>query len=92
MEEELPVSPASMVVFPNPSDGVFQVSLSGLQVGQALDWQCFDAMGRLIQTGQWRVQSGLLQTVDLSTLPAGTYALVCFDERGQKLSKWIQKR
>ena len=92
VEEELPVSPASMVVFPNPSDGVFQVSLSGLQAGQGLDWQCYDAMGRLVQSGQWRVQSGLLQTVDLSMLPAGTYALVCFDERGQKLSKWIQKR
>ena len=91
VEEELPVSPASMVVFPNPSDGVFQVSLSGLQVGQALDWQCYDVMGQLVQSGQWRVQSGLLQTLDLSTLPAGTYALVCFDERGQKLSKWVQK-
>ena len=32
VEEELPVSPASMVVFPNPSDGVFQVSSVGFKL------------------------------------------------------------
>ncbi|HBP44396.1 MAG TPA: hypothetical protein DD635_00725, partial [Flavobacteriales bacterium] len=63
----------------------------GFEEGQSLDWQCYDAMGRLVQSGLWRVDSRLLQTVDLSVLPAGTYALVCYDEQGQKLSGWVQK-
>jgi hypothetical protein len=92
VEEELPVSPASMVVFPNPSDGVFQVALNGVKAGQRVDWHCYDAMGRLLKSGQWRAGSGTLEQVDLSRLKPGTYALVCYDEQGQKLTKWIQKR
>lgn len=92
VEEKLPISPVSMVVFPNPSDGVFQVSLGGFQAGKSLDWLCYDAMGRLINSGEWQVSSGLLQSLDLSDLPTGTYALICYDGQGRKLSKWLQKQ
>ena len=92
VEEELPVSPISMVVFPNPSDGVFQVALSGVQPGEQLSWMCYDAMGRQVQTGSWQSASGSLQQVDLSELPQGTYAIICFDQSGRKMTKWVQKR
>ncbi|MDA0912357.1 MAG: peptide-N-glycosidase F-related protein [Bacteroidetes bacterium] len=89
---DLPESIPTMVVFPNPSDGNFQVKLSGFQSGQTCHWRCYDQMGRIVKSGSW-VQSGaFLQQLDMRDAAAGTYAVICYTESGQKLSQWVQKQ
>lgn len=90
VEEEMPEAERTLSVFPNPSDGIYQVKLTGFNPTERIQWRCYDAMGREVAEGSWRAP-GARVALDLRSLPAGTYALICFDEEGGKTSKWIQK-
>jgi len=91
VEEELPLTPLTLTVFPNPSAGEFQVKTAGFIQGERIQWRCFDPMGRVVTSGTWSASPGQLQVLNLSEVPRGTYALVCFSESGQKITKWLQK-
>lgn len=71
---EFPASVADAVLYPNPSDGRFHIS-----VPKACRMQLYSIAGRMI--GQ-RVLAAGLQEFDLRALPAGTYyvRLVAGDE------------
>lgn len=90
VEEELPAVEQAFSVFPNPSNGEFQVKLTGFAAGSRLDWTCYDAMGREVKTGQWTAPNQGLITWDLQGLRPGAYAVLAIGEFGQKLSKWVQ--
>ena len=92
VEEELPQTPLTLNVFPNPSAGEFQVKITGFAQGERIQWRCFDPMGRAVKSGTWSTSTGQLQVLNLSDMPTGSYALVCFSESGQKVTKWVQKR
>jgi hypothetical protein len=91
VEEELPQTPLTLNVFPNPSAGEFQVKITGFAQGERIQWRCFDPMGRAVKSGTWSTSTGQLQVLNLSDMPTGSYALVCFSESGQKIARWIQK-
>lgn len=70
-------------ISPNPSSGVF--TLNGIQLhGSQYGFQLCDAMGRSIEVGTLRSNSGVLrQTFDWSFLASGLYYLRLNDDKGQ---------
>ncbi|MCF8294479.1 MAG: T9SS type A sorting domain-containing protein, partial [Bacteroidales bacterium] len=63
-----------VVLYPNPSDGIFNLGLNTTEnIGEVL-LQVFDATGRLIQNDHFEV-SGIevVRTYDLSSYSSGTY-------------------
>jgi hypothetical protein len=64
------LNPAEVVIFPNPSAGVFNVSLGATLVGKTTV-RVTDALGRLVLTQEHSNVGGF--TVDLSNTPKGVY-------------------
>ena len=77
-------------VFPNPSDAQFNVRLDGWNEGQLANWSLRDPMGRLIDQGARRLNSGELLALSFKECPQGTYALTVTNEVGQHTTRWIQ--
>ncbi len=90
VEEQLPSVEQGFSVFPNPSDGEFQVKLTGFSAGSRLEWACYDAMGRIVRTGRWTALNQGLLICDLRGLKPGTYAVSAVGDSGHKLTNWIQ--
>jgi hypothetical protein len=63
-------------VYPNPSQGIFQVVLEGLQ-GERVALEVVDAQGRMVWSEQLGQRAGTLQTtMDLQGLSSGLYHLI----------------
>jgi hypothetical protein len=63
-------------VYPNPSQGIFQVVLEGLQ-GERVALEVVDAQGRMVWNEQLGQRAGTLQTtMDLQGLSSGLYHLI----------------
>jgi choice-of-anchor B domain-containing protein len=60
---------AGIVVYPNPSSGVFQISSV---TDQLIRWQCWSTSGQALAEGEWHSAS---DAIDLSALPVGLYLL-----------------
>ncbi len=76
-----PGSAWGLVVSPNPSQGLFRLSLHNAPAG-ALRADVFDAAGRLVLTQQLSSAGGEFQTtVDLSGVPQGLYLLRLSDDK-----------
>ena len=62
-------------VYPNPSNGVFQINWDGAQGGDVL-YNIVDALGRQIESGVWNETASSFNTViDLSSYDNGVYRL-----------------
>ncbi|MAO45799.1 MAG: hypothetical protein CL823_01475 [Crocinitomicaceae bacterium] len=62
-------------VYPNPSNGVFQINWDGAQGGDVL-YNIVDAVGRQIESGVWNETASSFNTViDLSSYDNGVYRL-----------------
>ena len=90
VEEQFASVEQGFSVFPNPSDGEFQVKLTGFSAGSRLEWACYDAMGRIVRTGRWTALNQGLLICDLRGLKPGTYAVSAVGDSGHKLTNWIQ--
>jgi hypothetical protein len=64
-----------VTAFPNPASDVLAIQVGSL-VRQSVDFSLIDAAGRVVQTGQI-VQGSTMSVLDVSTLYAGTYTLLC---------------
>ena len=63
-------------VYPNPSQGLFTVDITGGYQGQ-VQYQVVDAQSRQVLHGQWNAQGGFFRSnLDLSGAEAGMYRLV----------------
>lgn len=77
------VQTVSMNIFPNPSNGIFQLSWNGsLQKPTAL--KLFSVTGQLLH--QYTLPGALQFELDLQHLPNGSYALQVFFENGLRES------
>lgn len=65
---------SNFVVYPNPSNGVFNVEFSYTSDSKLL--QVFDVQGRMIKE---MIPSDTISTVDLSTYSSGLYFVKCID-------------
>jgi hypothetical protein len=64
---------ASVVVYPNPGDGRFTLSIPSDTDGEA-DISVLDGFGKLIKTVRWSVFEGItVNELDLTYLPGGVY-------------------
>lgn len=72
-----------LAVSPNPSDGLFRISVEGTQLRQV---EVFDLGGK--SYGLWTVKCGQL---DVSALPAGTYVIRATTTQGKVFATSIVK-
>jgi PKD repeat protein len=71
---------SGMVVFPNPSSGVFGLAAAVAPVGESWEITALDAMTRPVRT--WTLSAtaaGQILSIDLSDLPTGTYTILATD-------------
>lgn len=73
------ISPESVnnlvTVYPNPTYGIFTVQIQGA-TGQSISVELLDITGRLLYSNDYAVANGTLQeTINVTTLEAGTYIL-----------------
>ena len=62
-------------VYPNPSLGLFNISMTGFTEGD-VDFTIIDALGRQVTSGKWLVSNSSFETVlDLNGLENGLYRL-----------------
>lgn len=65
----------AMYVYPNPSDGIFNITLQNTNDNEIF-WDIFDMQGRILVKGKSESQvSNSKFQIDLQKLPAGTYIL-----------------
>jgi hypothetical protein len=71
LEEQLAAG-LEVKIYPNPTDGLLQVEISGMEAGETAQLALFDLNGqKLLQTAA----TSLFTPVDMSKYPAGIYAL-----------------
>jgi large repetitive protein len=76
-------------VMPNPSTGLFRVTMGDLPSGE-LRISVVDVLGRKLQEQNTRAAGGAFTTqVDLRALPAGLYALQ-FTHEGRHTAVWVE--
>ena len=80
-------------VFPNPSDGVFEMNVAGLSSGQSLTLKVVDSQGRIIQTREERLGDDGQHNfrIDLSGQSAGMYYIILMDRTNKVYSCKVVK-
>ena len=69
------ISGVELEVFPNPSNGVFNISWTGA-IGGYVQFNIVDALGRNVEAGVWKGTGSSFNTVlDLGSLENGVYSL-----------------
>lgn len=65
----------NLKVYPNPSDNILNIQ-PDLESGGQLSYQLYDALGRIMLSGEFKLTTGReKQTVHLEQLAAGSYVL-----------------
>ena len=72
------VSVDDLKVYPNPSQGLFNIDMTGINGDVTL--KIYDSMGRFIS--EQTLESGLVQMIDMSNASSGMYQLVLMDSDG----------
>jgi len=81
-----------VIIMPNPTEGVFQVRLSNLQIEEPLlNFQIFDINGKLVQQRTiGKYDNDYLGTLSLYDYPSGNYFLRIINDEVQILEKIIK--
>jgi hypothetical protein len=69
----------SLMVFPNPSDGIFTVLLNDMEPTGKIRLQLSDLSGRGLKTFEFESSPGSLLMIDVSEFPPDTYLLTRLD-------------
>lgn len=76
-----------VMVYPNPSEGLFRIRLLNKFIGDNFEYMLMDVLGRPVRSGQLFQDQGSLETeLDFSTLTSGMYQLLVY-QRGVILSR-----
>ena len=76
-------------VYPNPGDGLVQVSTRGGYVGQGMRWEVYDQGGRRVWQRETGSSEEMIGEIDLRGMPAGLYALRVQLEDGKVITRRI---
>ena len=81
-------------VFPNPSDGIFEMSIAGFSSGQSLNLRVVDSQGRIILTRDERLWGEGLHNfrINLSEQSAGIYYIILMNNTNKVYSCKIIKK
>jgi hypothetical protein len=72
----------SLDIYPNPSNGIFNIELSCATLGVNYDVEIYDLIGKQVRVYQGLNQSNNIETVDLSLMPNGVYIIYLKNENG----------
>jgi hypothetical protein len=81
------ISTSSISVYPNPTSGELTVSSEY----NVLSIEVFDMMGKKVRANNYSPQLGVVSTLNLDHLPAGTYFLKIEIENGMVVKKVIKQ-
>ena len=79
------VSVDDLRIYPNPSQGLFNVDMTGLN--EDISMRIYDSMGRFIS--EQKLSSGTIEVIDLSNSASGMYQLVLMDSEGNTLVRRV---
>jgi hypothetical protein len=66
----------AVMVYPNPTNGIFTVELDGSLSGKTFNIVCYNSIGTIVATKELNGANGNAKTtIDLSNLPKGVYQL-----------------
>jgi len=75
-------------IYPNPSDGKFYISLSGVE--GAVELQILSLQGKILIQQQYEdVKSGDMKNIDISTFANGVYMIKLINNNSVKLERVI---
>jgi len=77
---ELPANSNTVIVYPNPSSGLFTFQMQG--VNEKAQIEIYNVLGQKIDNSQWLLANNSMQ-VDLSNRPAGIYLYRITTEKGE---------
>ena len=77
-------------VFPNPSDGNFQLKINNQQPAKKYDLGIYDAIGNKVYAKS-NIQQQSATSIELSDLPKGTYVVRLYDGRESYYRKIVVK-
>lgn len=81
----------AIAVYPNPSTGLFQVSLEGLR-GERLQFEVTDMQGRAVYSEAFGNRVGnMLHTMDLTELASGFYQFHVATESGRQTLQLVKR-
>ncbi|MEM8909015.1 MAG: T9SS type A sorting domain-containing protein, partial [Bacteroidota bacterium] len=83
----------SIEVFPNPTEGVFRINISGLERNDVfLQLEIFDAQGKMVQTSQLVKYDGVYTAqVSLMAYSQGVYFVRFLDEKINRLVRIVKQ-
>ena len=79
----------NLTVYPNPTDDILYVELSGAGVQSA---GLYDLQGRVVKTLRTTSLQGTTATLSLKSVPAGVYLLRVMDTEGREYQRKIVKK
>jgi hypothetical protein len=89
-QEAIPlVGAMDCLIFPNPSEGVFNLRFEQPQMG--LRYSVCNALGQVLLAERWP-EGQAFHRLDLSALPTGMYYLIWQDGQAQKVQKLMLNR
>lgn len=68
--EEIEEKSGSVVIFPNPSDGIFQIELVGMEINENPSLAIYNVLGELVYTSVFNSDT---QQIDLGPISKGVY-------------------
>lgn len=81
----------AIAVYPNPSTGLFQVSLEGLR-GERLQFEVTDMQGRVVYSESFGNRVGdMLHTLDMTELSSGLYQFHIATESGRQTLQLVKR-
>ena len=78
-----------MSVYPNPTDDLLYIGLSGAGIAKAV---LYDLQGRLVETGRAPSLQGGTATLNLHDVPSGVYVLRVTDTEGKEHYRKIVRK
>ncbi|MCI5080043.1 MAG: T9SS type A sorting domain-containing protein, partial [Saprospiraceae bacterium] len=84
---------AAIVVFPNPTDGVFRINAKNLSSNNIMiDWTLYNTEGKIVQTGKLaKYDDTHTAMVSLYAYPTGTYYLSIDDTAVRHMTKIVRQ-
>ena len=76
-------------VYPNPTSGQLTIRIPSLVAGSAYAYKLIDVMGKIVNAGRF---TGKDNTLDIKSLPAGSYTLRMVSPEGRESSRKIMKQ
>ncbi|MCP4520421.1 MAG: T9SS type A sorting domain-containing protein [Cytophagales bacterium] len=77
-------------VYPNPVEDKLSIDFGSLE-GQEVSWKLLNTHGQILHTGNRTIETGFTHSIDMTTLPSGTY-LIKISSNENTIVKKVEKK